>query len=208
VRLAADSPLLDAPGCGLIGARGQGCTATPTLLSLFTAEREPYGVRVAWRYVGIPGAVLLQRADAAAGPWDRIAADVLEGRDASVALDRTALAARDYWYRLVLDTGASDVALGEPLHVVAVTQASALSAPSPNPSTVNTPVRIRFGLVREARIDVSVYDVQGRRISILAHGTTAAGEHEVPWSESRPGLYYVRFQYPGGKQTRSVLRIR
>ncbi len=29
VHLAADSPLLDAPGCGLIGALGQGCAATP-----------------------------------------------------------------------------------------------------------------------------------------------------------------------------------
>lgn len=42
VSLAADSPCLAAPGCGLVGAVGQGCAATTSV------EELPHAVRKTW----------------------------------------------------------------------------------------------------------------------------------------------------------------
>jgi hypothetical protein len=66
VRLRADSPLLDAPGCGLIGALGMGCEAVASVLPDshegdlgLVAYPLPArgGVRLSWKPLGVPGRI-------------------------------------------------------------------------------------------------------------------------------------------------------
>jgi hypothetical protein len=66
VRLRADSPLLDAPGCGLIGALGMGCEAVASILPSshegdlgLVAYPLPArgGVQLSWKPLGVPGRI-------------------------------------------------------------------------------------------------------------------------------------------------------
>jgi len=43
------------------------------------------------------------------------------------------------------------------------------------------PSLIRFGLPRDATVDLSVYDLHGRKLATLAHGSQSAGAHTVRW---------------------------
>src|SRR5439155_2315839 len=208
-----DSPLLNAPGCGLIGALGQGCdtVTTAVLVTLFTAEREPGGVRVRCqlsdptRFVEI----WVERGDAVAGPWTRIATELTTDGDVSVAVDRSALAAREYWYRIAARTGDAVTVLSDAVRVEAsLARRFEVTGVTPNPGS--GPVRIGFTLAREASVQIDVFDLQGRHVASLAHGTLAAGAHVVEWSgrSMAPGIYLLDYRYPGGHQIREFVRLR
>lgn len=129
VHLVAASPLIDAPGCGLIGARGEGCNRTTAV-----ATMPPAGGR----------------------------------------------------FRL------------GPI--------------APQPAVRD--VEIRFELSRAATVELVILDLQGRVIARLADGAHPAGEHRVRWplggdrGPATPGMYFARYRYPGGEQTRALIRLR
>jgi hypothetical protein len=86
-----------------------------------------------------------------------------------------------------------------------------LGAPTPNP--VGSRARISFGLPREAAVRMTLLDIQGREVALLAHGVFAAGRHEVIWDgrsvHGRPptGLYFLRLQAAGVLRTRKLLLL-
>ncbi|MBI5168567.1 MAG: hypothetical protein HZA61_03670 [Candidatus Eisenbacteria bacterium] len=92
----------------------------------------------------------------------------------------------------------SPVAPGDDAPVAAF----ALGAPSPNPT--RGAARIPFALPRASHVRVSVLDVQGREVAVLADGVFAAGRHGVTMeSAGRPlaaGLYFVRLRVSGGPE--------
>ena len=60
--------------------------------------------------------------------------------------------------------------------------------------------------------EVSIYDLAGRRIRVLAGGLATAGEHEVVWrgddglGQPVPsGIYLVRLRAGGSADTRKVV---
>ncbi len=63
--------------------------------------------------------------------------------------------------------------------------------------------RFRYGLPSAARVDVSIYDVTGRRMATLEGGERAAGWHTTSWtvnddgSTPRNGMYFARFTSNG-----------
>ena len=212
VHLAPDSPLLDAPGCGLIGALGPGCDSVTTaaLVTSFTAEREAGYVRLRWR-LGDPARfadLWVERADVAAGPWARVAIGETTDGDVSVGLDRSASAEREYWYRLAARSG-DEVAFSDPVRVEgSLARRFELTSVAPNPGF--GPVRIDFTLPRQAVVEMDLFDLQGRHLASLLHGSLAAGAHVVEWSGRSmvPGVYLLDYHYPGGHQIRRVVRFR
>jgi len=211
VALSAKSPLVDPAGCGLIGARGVGCATTPTLVTLFTVQRDAEGVRVRWHLADPAhfGDVWVERADGVAGPWARVATEQITTGDVSVALDRGALAERDYWYRLVAREGNEAVVISESVTVPgSVPHRFELVRVKPNPGF--GPMRISFTLPREAVIAVNVIDLQGRYVASLVNGALTAGTHTVEWSgqSAAPGTYFIGYRYPGGHQVERVVRLR
>ena len=76
-----------------------------------------------------------------------------------------------------------------------------LGLPTPNPSQGNT--RIDFAVPLEASILLSVFDVQGREVAVLAGGVHQPGRYQVAWegrSAGRAvpaGVYFVRYRAPG-----------
>jgi hypothetical protein len=79
----------------------------------------------------------------------------------------------------------------------------ALGKPTPNPSA--GPVRLRYALPAQGTVRVSVLDLQGREVAVLAEGSRAAGWGWATWDgatrggRAPGGIYFIRLQ-AGGRQ--------
>jgi hypothetical protein len=79
----------------------------------------------------------------------------------------------------------------------------ALGPIHPNPT--HDAALLDFALPRAASVKLSVVDLQGREVSVLAHGDYAPGRYQVGWDgrsghgTAQPGLYFVVYQSPGRK---------
>jgi hypothetical protein len=85
-----------------------------------------------------------------------------------------------------------------------------LSRPAPNPSA--GAVSVQFVLPRAARARLSVLDVQGRDVAVLADEAMSAGRHALTW-ESGPrahaaGLYFIRLEAEGRRIVRRLVIAR
>jgi hypothetical protein len=206
VRLLDESPLVNAPGCGLVGALGVGCANTSTLVTWFTADRTADGVRIAWRLAdeGRLDDVWLERAESGRDVWERVSGLPSREGDTHVIVDGSAPAVRPCAYRLVALENGVHVVLAEPIEVSAT--GFALGPVTPNPG--HGPLRIEFSLAREAPVALDVFDLAGRRVASLVQGARPAGRHSIEWAGARaPGLYLVRYRHPGGVATRRVARL-
>ncbi len=83
-----------------------------------------------------------------------------------------------------------------------------LTRVTPNPGF--GPLRISFTLAREAAVELDVIDLQGRHVASLVNGARKAGAHTVEWTgpSSAPGIYFLRYRYPGGHHGERVVRLR
>lgn len=90
--------------------------------------------------------------------------------------------------------------------VVAAPVAVRLRPPAPNPTA--GPARLAFELPAEARVDLRVYDVLGREVSVLAaREPLGPGRHERAWDgAAAAGVYVVRLVVdgPGGTEAQTV----
>jgi SprB-like repeat protein len=79
----------------------------------------------------------------------------------------------------------------------------ALGKPTPNPSA--GPVRLRYALPATTAVRVSVLDLQGREVAVLADGTRPAGWGWATWDgatrdgRAPGGVYFIRLK-AGGRQ--------
>lgn len=83
----------------------------------------------------------------------------------------------------------------------------------PNPSDGNAV--IRFGLPEPGDISLSVQDVMGRRVAVLADGHYEAGEFAKEWDGRNeeaggisPGIYFVRLQAGDQVATLKIVFVR
>jgi flagellar hook assembly protein FlgD len=113
-------------------------------------------------------------------------------------------------YELVFSTGNS--AVDAPV-VEAVPTKFALSVPRPNPFGSSTAIELAVP-AGQGKANVSVYDLQGRLIAGLAD-EAAPGRHLLTWdgrdSAGRnvaAGVYFVRLEGHGAKETRKITLLR
>jgi poly-gamma-glutamate capsule biosynthesis protein CapA/YwtB (metallophosphatase superfamily) len=83
-----------------------------------------------------------------------------------------------------------------------------LSPPRPNPSSGLAVIEYR--LPRSGPVRLTVYDVSGRRVAVLAEGVQTAGPHAAQWhaGDLPSGLYFCRLEAGGTARTEKLLRIR
>jgi hypothetical protein len=83
-----------------------------------------------------------------------------------------------------------------------------LSAPRPNP--FRTVAAIEYRLPRSGQVRLTVHDVGGRRIAVLAEGMQTAGLHRAVWNagELPAGLYFCRIEAGGEVRTQKLVRMR
>ena len=90
--------------------------------------------------------------------------------------------------------------------------AFALNVIAPNPSP--DPTRVEFAVGEEARVRLSVVDLLGREVAVLADAVYPPGDHEAWWNGNgprgrvSPGIYFVRFEVAGHQLMRRMVRVR
>jgi len=85
-----------------------------------------------------------------------------------------------------------------------------LHTPRPNPFATST--EIEFLLADPGRADISVYDVNGRRVVELANESYPAGAHRLSWdgrdaagARLPSGIYFVKLQAGGHTSVKKIL---
>lgn len=78
----------------------------------------------------------------------------------------------------------------------------------PNPFNAQTEISFELGSTME--IDLSVYDIAGRKVKILAQGEFEAGKHNVIWKadEYSSGVYFYRLKTGTESYTRKMTLLR
>lgn len=83
----------------------------------------------------------------------------------------------------------------------------------PNPFSAQ--VSVPFNLASAGRVNISVYDLSGRKVTTVAGEVFTAGEHTVTWQgrdsnghSAAAGIYFIRVWTEGGSVTRKVILTR
>lgn len=84
----------------------------------------------------------------------------------------------------------------------------ALEQNYPNP--FNPTTSIAFSLPQSAQVNLTVYDVLGRRVATLVNGQLAAGQHQVQFEASSlpSGMYLYRLSTPAGSMTQKMMLLK
>jgi len=160
--------------------------------------------------VGVAGVTLLLSRAGAGGPFDTLATGVtapppfawtVVGPSTSdailkvVATDAAGNAGSDVSDAPFAISASSGVGGNRPL-------VFALMPVTPNPGHGNGVVR--YAVARTADIRLSILDLQGREVSVLASGSHEPGLYQARWAGDTPsggqataGVYFVRYQTPG-----------
>jgi len=198
------SPLaLTMGGYGSIVARFEPVT-TATLLAQFDALSLEQGIVLRWRF-GTPErvlAVVIERAGSGDGPWAVLPLEQREEAGAFVAVDETAEAGREYFYRLVatLRDGPNTTFGPVTARPAGAIIESAITLVAPNPCAGGT--QIQFAVARAGHVRMVVADVAGRIVTTLLDGNPKPGRYSVAWDgtaasrRAPPGLYFLRLTAP------------
>jgi hypothetical protein len=83
-----------------------------------------------------------------------------------------------------------------------------LSRISPNPAS--GPAAIEYAVAREAKVRLSVLDVQGRVVDVLADEVKPPGRYRAVWGRNtstgirRAGVYFVRYEVAGRSMVKRI----
>jgi hypothetical protein len=197
----------------LINTGGGG--VTPTLLSLFEASWTTEGIELRWQF-GVSGRFLgakLERSNSAGGPWDPVSGERRAVSETAILLDRGVESGRAYYYRLVTTQRDGSVTIFGSLVVTTGGSLNQLALLAVAPSPTRDVARIDFSVAREARVRLSVLDVQGRRVAQLADAVYRPGRYQAVWDgrnergRAPAGLYLVRCEWPGQRVVKRLLLV-
>ena len=142
------------------------------------------------------------------GPWELLAAGAPNTGSYSWTVTGPAAAgtchlrvdARDYAGNLGSDVSGSGFTIASEPAAVGPTAGSttfALGPPAPNP--VRGPAQIAYVVPRRSPVRLTLFDLQGRQVAVLAEGEHKAGRYVTQLNTRGlgAGLYFVRLQVPG-----------
>jgi len=96
---------------------------------------------------------------------------------------------------------------------IPVAEGSHISFARPNPFGPQT--RITYSLRKGGMVEISLYDVLGRRLRTLAEGYVHAGDHDVVWDGTddsgtwaAPGVYLYRLRTGDVVETRRTVKLK
>jgi len=82
----------------------------------------------------------------------------------------------------------------------------------PNPFTAST--TIQYSLPEASNVELTVYDMLGRRVATLAQDDIPAGNHFLLWDgrtdqghDTAPGVYVLRLRAAGHTETITTTRV-
>jgi hypothetical protein len=71
-------------------------------------------------------------------------------------------------------------------------------------------VQVDYELVQDSKVDISVFDVTGRRLAVLVNSQQTQGAHQLSWAAQgvARGVYYMRIETPTGNLVRRIVLVR
>jgi len=83
-----------------------------------------------------------------------------------------------------------------------------LSQNYPNP--FNTTTKIKYKLFEAGRVQLSVYDISGRKVQVLVDTIQSSGTHDVLWRADNysSGIYWLSFKTSAGSRYRKMLLLK
>jgi hypothetical protein len=189
----------------IVDRLGGGCRYAPEIptaisAALLDAIAEKDRVRLTWvvsQAMGVLAEVFRRRATE---DWLDLGPAAPDGSGQLVFEDRNVQAGQRYEYRLVLHEASGETTTltswvevpGEATPSVAV-----LRVAGENPS--GGTLHVSYGLPSGGSVRLEVFDVQGRKVAVLANAFASAGWHEIQWngrgdqgSSVASGLYLLR----------------
>lgn len=78
------------------------------------------------------------------------------------------------------------------------------------PNPFNTSTTVRVAVPSAAQVTVTVHDILGRRVAVLADRSLAAGVHRFAWTpKTAAGLYFIRAEAQGfGERVERVVYLK
>lgn len=78
------------------------------------------------------------------------------------------------------------------------------------PNPFNATARVAFDLPQAAEVSLRAYNIEGRLVATLLHGTQQAGQHNVHWDASSlsSGVYFLRMETAGYNAVRKVVLVK
>lgn len=185
---------------------------TPVLLELFRASASGGSVEIEWEFSAgsAPALVELQRGTGPSGEFVRVAAAPrVEGRVTRVT-DTAAPTDVESWYRLAGQMGDGLAFTSAPISVTPGERVTELALAPLAPNPARGAATVSYALPRAARVRLSLLDVQGREIAVLADADRAAGKHvaQLVAGDLATGLYFVRLMSQGATLTRRVAIVK
>ncbi len=104
--------------------------------------------------------------------------------------------------------GAGGTLLTQQPRVIELPAEYALGQNHPNP--FNPVTTIKFSLPEAERVELLIFDIQGRRVATLADEEFAAGEHQLRWDASgeASGVYFYRISAGELQETRRMILLK
>jgi hypothetical protein len=205
---------VDGAYAGSLFSDEQYVAIVPVMLASFTAERRDGGVIVRWAVSHLAERIVLNLWRQEAGRERALlVADVLGRETAHEFVDsRPPTGPCDYWLQGV-GTNAGEQWHG-PAHVGAVALPARPVLYQNHPNPFNPETTIAFALGRREQIELAVYELTGKLVTVLARGAYAPGTHTVGWNGRDPtgkampsGSYLVRLKTESGVETRKVMLV-
>jgi hypothetical protein len=172
-----------------------------------SAVQAQSGVLLAWRLSAAAVrdllGVVVQRGDAPAGPFEPLSPSPLAPAVAMTFADDAVIPARTYWYRLALPARDGTSTVSPAVQGIAGGGSDRRTEPRLESVQVHTDhVEIRFVVGHSSLpVELSVYDIAGRRVWALDETVPGPGEHVVIWDRRSDGglrvprgIYLLRFQ--------------
>jgi hypothetical protein len=128
-------------------------------------------------------------------------------------VDTTAQPNTTYRYAVIASTVDGNIFKSQAVEVSIPSAKLSLAQNEPNPFNPNT--RIEFAIPEASIVDVSVYDVSGRRVITLVAGPRAAGHSSIQWNGTNSrgnamgsGVYFLRLTAGGETRTRKMVLMK
>ncbi|HED10390.1 MAG TPA: DUF1939 domain-containing protein [Caldithrix abyssi] len=188
--------------------------ALPVELSSFSLHQSDDGVEITWSTASETDNAWFEiERSAGRKPFTRInERRILAAGNSAGArysyLDST-VSDGPYSYRLV-DVSLDGARTVHPAKTINVVRPLNFTLQQNYPNPFNPATRIAFTLSREADIELSVYDMRGRKVMTLARGRHAAGSHSVRLNVGTlaSGVYVYRLQSGSLVKSKKMLLVR
>jgi len=187
--------------------------AVPAMLSGFECEMTNDGVQISWHLSGQsdPSRIALQ-AQSGGRTWDVPFERVVGGNFRAV--DRGAAGGEVFYTLLIEDSNGDYLVLGEgSVSLETPTAGVKLHGAYPNPFNPETKITFRVGSAQH--VQVAIFDLRGKRVSVLADQTFDIGLHQVVWTGRDQngtavpsGTYFARTISDLGVQTTKLMLVK